>query len=660
MSDQDKKSNTGSDLSRRGFFRVAGGAAATAAVSGNPAAIASAAQKVSKTATAGIITKIAQIGGFPINDIRGVLPSIPKESSAAEVANITTAMRERLMGGGIFQRHQTRKVECEGDQRWNENSAGKISIRAEQNTLEALNRLPKDIPLQDLLSEETLRALYGDQKDFDNSPNVRISRDLRNLIAPLCDETTTASDIVENFMGFFRKCAQHAIERPDDFDFTEDMDNGYKWDREKIGGHTTQDEIIKILRNNASDDSDEYDLLDRLKKSNKAWKSKKLDQAWDVRLERNAKIRAENEEKKAADSAAEKAKRLKYKLEQQERKRIQLENPEKRSERVINLEYLEGDSYFVHTAPRDDYEELPIPEHEDWLCWLQKFNPEAKAEDIIVTSNGKIVSIPQIAENASALQALWRTACKNGRFTAKLPNNRVGIDLNQQPKAGLPAKEMPYADTEEAINLNIKITEISATDILNANNEDTNIEDEDNKKGLSILKFFRNASERETDELTGLKTPAGMLSELEKEMKYRTAGGYNDDEEGKIIAAHVDIEQFKRINDEYGHATGDIILSELAQRINDTFRHQAVIGRVQGDEILLLFHRKGQNTERTDNDIRAAIDGKAPIPFSQDGKLRQLGITLSVDIEKSEAQVVSLDTKRRQSIAPSSYRSLAA
>ncbi|MEM9470065.1 MAG: diguanylate cyclase [Pseudomonadota bacterium] len=645
MSDKDKKSSKKGDLSRRGFFRVAGGAAATAAVSGNPAAMASAAQKVSRTATAGIITKIAQIGGFPINDIRGILPSISKENSEAEIANITTAMRERLMGGGIFQRHQTIKVEYEGDERWNEIYAGKISIREELNTLEALNRLPKDIPLLDLLSEETLKALYGDKEEFDSAPNVRISRDLRKLIAPLCSETTTAPDIVESFMGFFRKCAEHAIENPDDFDFTEDMDNGYKWERKEIGGHSTQDVIIKILRNHASDDSNEYDLLDRLKKSNKAWKSKKLDQAWDLRLERDAKIRADNEAKKAADYAKEKAERLKYKLEQEARKRIALENPEKRSERVMNLEHLEGDNYFVHTAPRDGYEELPIPEHEDWLCWLQTFNPEAKAEDISVTANGKIVSIPQKAENAKALQALWRTASKNSRFTVKLPNNRIGIDLNQQPKEGLPVKEMPYADTDASINLNIEITEISAADILNVNNEDTKIE-EDDEKDLSISKFFRNASERETDELTGLKTPAGMLPELEKEMKYRKSAGYHDDE-GKIIAAHIDIKQFKRINDEYGHATGDLILTELAQRINDTFRHQAVIGRVQCDEILLLFHRKGQTKDRTDKDIRAAIGGKAPIPFSQDGKLRQLGVTASVGIASPMAKVINFEARQK-------------
>ena len=105
MSDKDNKSSKKGDLSRRGFFRVAGGAAATAAVSGNPTAIASAAQKVSRTATAGIITKIAQIGGFPINDIRDVLPTTPKESSNTEVDIVMQQMRERLMGGGIIQRN---------------------------------------------------------------------------------------------------------------------------------------------------------------------------------------------------------------------------------------------------------------------------------------------------------------------------------------------------------------------------------------------------------------------------------------------------------------------------------------------------------------------------------------------------------------------------
>ena len=645
MSDEPIKPSKSSGFSRRGFFRVAGGAAATAA-SGNPAAIASAAQQASKVATAGVITKIAQMGGFPSGIIRDVLPSIPKDSADVESTHIINAMRERLMGGGTPQRHrEVANIRDQGDVWWNENMAGKVNIRAEQNAVDALKRLPKDIPLQDLLSEETLEALYGDKEGYNNLPAVTIARSLWVLIGPLCDETTTAPDIVENFMGFFRKCAKHALENPDEYEFIENSENSYKWDREAIGGHSTQDDIIKILRSNASGDGSDSDLIDQLTKSTESWKSKKLDQAWDAILRNRADARVAEDAKRVAQRAAEEAERLKSKLEWEERKRIQLENPEERSGRALNLEYLEGDTYFVHTAPCDGYERLPIPEHEDWLCWLQTFNPEAKAEDISVASNGKLVSIQQIPENARALQALWRTATTNSHFTVKLPNNRVGFDLNQQPNEGLPVQKMPYTYADSTIKLNIQITEVNATDILSAQTEDNCLEDATSEEDLSISKFFRNVSERHIDELTGLKTPSGMLPDLAKEMKYRKSAGYADDTD-KIIAAHVDIKQFKNMNNDYGYATGDLVLSELAQRINDVFRHDAVIGRVQGDELLLLFHRNGQTMDRTHTAIRNALDGKASIPFSHDGKLKQLGITLSVS---AQTQVIDISTRQKHS-----------
>ncbi|WP_273761256.1 diguanylate cyclase domain-containing protein, partial [Pantoea ananatis] len=54
--------------------------------------------------------------------------------------------------------------------------------------------------------------------------------------------------------------------------------------------------------------------------------------------------------------------------------------------------------------------------------------------------------------------------------------------------------------------------------------------------------------------------------------------------------AFLDLDNFKYINDYYGHATGDALLVELAKRISRDLRESDLLSRISGDEFLLLLH----------------------------------------------------------------------
>lgn len=58
---------------------------------------------------------------------------------------------------------------------------------------------------------------------------------------------------------------------------------------------------------------------------------------------------------------------------------------------------------------------------------------------------------------------------------------------------------------------------------------------------------------------------------------------------GKHALLIIDIDDFKDVNDEYGHRQGDLILSELANRFNHLFRTTDIKGRVGGDEFMILI-----------------------------------------------------------------------
>ena len=84
------------------------------------------------------------------------------------------------------------------------------------------------------------------------------------------------------------------------------------------------------------------------------------------------------------------------------------------------------------------------------------------------------------------------------------------------------------------------------------------------------------------DELTGL--PARRVIEHRANSLLQS-----DETPARFALAFLDIDNFKQINDYYGHAIGDTLLVEVAKRIGLNLRGSDMLSRISGDEFLLLL-----------------------------------------------------------------------
>jgi cyclic di-GMP phosphodiesterase Gmr len=112
------------------------------------------------------------------------------------------------------------------------------------------------------------------------------------------------------------------------------------------------------------------------------------------------------------------------------------------------------------------------------------------------------------------------------------------------------------------------------------------------------------------DELTGL--PMRRVIEHRSNSLLR-----RDEPSTRFALAFLDIDNFKHINDYYGHAAGDALLVEVAKRLGMDLRDSDMLSRISGDEFLLLLNPI-QNEQEVAEYIHFTLQ-RLKAPFFIDG-----------------------------------------
>ena len=153
------------------------------------------------------------------------------------------------------------------------------------------------------------------------------------------------------------------------------------------------------------------------------------------------------------------------------------------------------------------------------------------------------------------------------------------------------------------------------------------------------------------DVLTGLPNRAFLSDLLDQAL------AFSREKNIPLAVCMLDLDGFKAVNDGYGHASGDLLLVEVAKRLRDIVRGEDVVARLAGDEFVLVLRYV-----RDVPDVRAALNrvlGAISAPYLLRGKalnvFASIGVTLYPD-DNQDAETLLRHADQAMYVAKQSGR----
>lgn len=136
------------------------------------------------------------------------------------------------------------------------------------------------------------------------------------------------------------------------------------------------------------------------------------------------------------------------------------------------------------------------------------------------------------------------------------------------------------------------------------------------------------------DPLTDVYNRRGLQQILTREIHSAERKGTS------LVGVVIDIDDLKRVNDTLGHPCGDIVIKEVAKKIKDSIRISDYVGRIGGDEFVLLLPETSlEEAVKLAERLRLSISGMH-LHISDTKKIH---ITVSIGLAPVSLHVISVD-----------------
>jgi diguanylate cyclase (GGDEF)-like protein len=143
-----------------------------------------------------------------------------------------------------------------------------------------------------------------------------------------------------------------------------------------------------------------------------------------------------------------------------------------------------------------------------------------------------------------------------------------------------------------------------------------------NKMLIATMQAERENDHRaKHDALTGLSNRVGLAAAVDEGLKGALNGG-------ELAVLFLDLDNFKAVNDTFGHAAGDRVLKSVAQRLRQSLRGTDAAARIGGDEFVVLA--KGLTSEQA-TELGQRLTNAISAPYDLGGEIRAtIGVSVGV------------------------------
>ncbi|HEC27425.1 MAG TPA: GGDEF domain-containing protein [Gammaproteobacteria bacterium] len=146
-----------------------------------------------------------------------------------------------------------------------------------------------------------------------------------------------------------------------------------------------------------------------------------------------------------------------------------------------------------------------------------------------------------------------------------------------------------------------------------------------------------------SDPLTGLPNRRVFLKSMEKTLAECTRHHIH----AALIL--IDLDEFKNVNDTYGHDAGDAVLIEVGQRLQKGMRKEDIVSRVGGDEFIILIKQLNDDSDKAAKEAMAFAEKiklslAAPIKYTH--KRIQLDSSLGINLLGSETYKIEAEIRK--------------